>query len=37
MVDEAYLDRTEWAKKSIRTSAKVRVTPLLHFLRFFYC
>ena len=23
MVDEAYLDRTEWIKKSIRTSAKV--------------
>jgi hypothetical protein len=24
MVDEAYSDRTEWIKKSIRTSAKVR-------------
>lgn len=23
MVDEAYQDRTEWIKKSIRTSAKV--------------
>jgi hypothetical protein len=23
MVDEAYLDRTEWVKKSIRTTAKV--------------
>lgn len=25
MVDEAYADRTEWTKKSIRTTAKVRV------------
>lgn len=33
MVDEAYLDRTEWVKKSIRTSAKVRAFCLL---RFFY-
>jgi hypothetical protein len=24
MVDEAYSDRTEWVKKSIRTTAKVR-------------
>jgi glycogen phosphorylase len=24
MVDEAYADRTEWIKKSIRTTAKVR-------------
>jgi hypothetical protein len=24
MVDEAYLDQTEWVKKSIRTTAKVR-------------
>ena len=24
MVDEAYADRTEWIKKSIRTAAKVR-------------
>ena len=23
MVDEAYADRTEWIKKSIRTTAKV--------------
>lgn len=23
MVDEAYMDRTEWIKKSIRTSAKM--------------
>jgi hypothetical protein len=26
MVDEAYKDRTEWIKKSIRTVAKVRVS-----------
>lgn len=25
MVDEAYADRTEWTKKSIRTTAKVRI------------
>ena len=25
LVDEAYQDRTEWIKKSIRTTAKVRV------------
>jgi hypothetical protein len=24
MVDEAYLDKEEWIKKSIRTTAKVR-------------
>jgi hypothetical protein len=30
MVDEAYADRTEWVKKSIRTTAKVR------FARFFF-
>lgn len=30
MVDEAYLDRTEWIKKSIRTSAKVRSLASLH-------
>jgi hypothetical protein len=24
MVDEAYADRSEWTKKSIRTTAKVR-------------
>lgn len=24
MVDEAYADRTEWIKKSIRTTAKAR-------------
>jgi hypothetical protein len=35
MVDEAYLDRTEWVKKSIRTSAKVRV--IVPFLRFSDC
>ena len=28
MVDEAYLDRTEWIKKSIRTVAKVCAVPL---------
>jgi hypothetical protein len=26
MVDEAYKDRTEWIKKSIRTTAKVSVS-----------
>ena len=25
MVDEAYLDKEEWIKKSIRTTAKVRL------------
>jgi hypothetical protein len=30
MVDEAYADRTEWIKKSIRTTAKAS-SPLIHF------
>lgn len=28
MVDEAYTDRTEWIKKSIRTTAKVCDNPI---------
>lgn len=27
MIDEAYLNRTEWLKKSISTAAKVRLKP----------
>lgn len=39
MVDEAYRDKEEWIKKSIRTTAKVRFIPsfmervLIFFLR----
>jgi hypothetical protein len=37
MVDEAYKDRTEWIKKSIRTVAKVRVSLFVRsvYLRMF--
>lgn len=30
MVDEAYADRTEWIKKSIRTTAKVHSFHYTH-------